>query len=173
LAHRRPGVSYGLVGVSEGRVATSKMSELASLKKQRPDCWMCTSLLEPEHLVFFESRCSVGKLNPDQYFKGYSFLTLKWHSEELYEISDRDRRSFLEDMSKVARALSVAFKPDKMNYELLGNGMPHLHWHLVPRYKTDAFWGRPIWAGSRARMRLTREDYEERVKLIKDSIQKN
>jgi diadenosine tetraphosphate (Ap4A) HIT family hydrolase len=97
---------------------------------------------------------------------------LKWHCEELYELSDRDRKSFLEDMSRVALALSVAFNPDKMNYELLGNGMPHLHWHLVPRYKTDSFWGRPIWAGSRARKRLTREDYEEMVKLIMDSLRK-
>jgi diadenosine tetraphosphate (Ap4A) HIT family hydrolase len=172
LAHRRPGVSYGLVRISEGQVATSRKSELDSSKKQRPDCWMCESLLKPEHLVFFESRCSIGKLNPDQYFRGYSFLTLKWHSEELYEISDRDRRSFLEDMSRVARALSLVFKPDKMNYELLGNGMPHLHWHLVPRYKTDSFWGRPIWSGSRARKRLTREDYDKTVTLIKNVLRK-
>jgi diadenosine tetraphosphate (Ap4A) HIT family hydrolase len=136
------------------------------------DCWICKSLREPLHLIFFESRTSIGKLNPDQYFRGYSFLTLKWHSEELYELSDRDRKSFLEDMSKVARALSVGFKPDKMNYELLGNGMPHLHWHLVPRYKTDSFWGRPIWSEPRARKRLTREDYEKMVTLIRASFRK-
>jgi diadenosine tetraphosphate (Ap4A) HIT family hydrolase len=172
LAHRRPGVSYGLIRISEGRVVTSRKSDIDSSKRQRPDCWMCKSLREPEHLVFFESRCSIGKLNPDQYFRGYSFLTLKWHSEELYDISDRDRRSFLEDMSRVARALSLVFKPDKMNYELLGNGMPHLHWHLVPRYTTDSFWGRPIWSGSRARKRLTREDYDKTVTLIKSILRK-
>jgi diadenosine tetraphosphate (Ap4A) HIT family hydrolase len=32
-----------------------------------------------------------------------------------------------------------------MNVESLGNVMPHLHWHVIPRYKTDPRWGAPIW----------------------------
>jgi diadenosine tetraphosphate (Ap4A) HIT family hydrolase len=142
------------------------------LPELNPDCWICKSLHEPTHLVFSESRTSIGKLNPDQFFRGYSFVTLKWHSEELYQLSDKDRKGFLEDMSRISRALSDAFNPDKMNYELLGNGMPHLHWHLVPRYKTDSFWGRPIWSGPRHRKRLTRDDYVEMVAKIKDKLRK-
>ena len=137
-----------------------------------PDCWMCKSLREPEHLVFFESRISIGKLNPDQFFRGYSFVTLKWHAEELYQLTDRARRNFLEDMSKIAKALAKTFTPDKMNYELLGNGMPHLHWHLVPRYKTDLMWGRPIWTGSIHRKRLIRDEYESLVKQVQSHLKK-
>ena len=121
---------------------------------------MCQGIYEPKNLVFYESRVSVAKLNPDQAFEGYTFLTLKWHEEELYRLADKDRKRFLEDMSLVASALSRAFKPDKMNYELLGNSMPHLHWHLVPRYTSDPMWGRPIWAGSRRRKRLNAEGYQ-------------
>ena len=40
-------------------------------------------------------------------------------------------------MSIVAEAVSNIFKPDKMNYELLGNGCHHIHWHLYPRVKGD------------------------------------
>jgi diadenosine tetraphosphate (Ap4A) HIT family hydrolase len=121
---------------------------------------MCQGIFEPKNLIFYESRVSVAKLNPDQAFEGYTFLTLKWHEEELYKLSDRDRKRFLEDMSLIANALSKAFKPDKMNYELLGNSMPHLHWHLVPRYTSDPMWGRPIWAGNRRRKRLSHDGYE-------------
>jgi diadenosine tetraphosphate (Ap4A) HIT family hydrolase len=142
------------------------------LPKLKEDCWICKSLHDPAHLVFFESPTSVGKLNPDQFFKGYSFVTLKWHSEELYQLSDKDRKSFLEDMSRVARALSEVFNPDKMNYELLGNGMPHLHWHLIPRYKTDPLWGRPIWTGTRQRKRFSREDYQRVVDRIRATLGK-
>ena len=120
---------------------------------------MCQSVYEPKNLVFYESRTSVAKLNPDQAFEGYTFLTLKWHEEELYKLADKDRKQFLEDMSLVSNALSKAFKPDKMNYELLGNAMPHLHWHLIPRHTSDPMWGRPIWAGNRRRKRLNAEGY--------------
>ncbi len=136
------------------------------------DCWICKSLREPAHLVLFESRTSVAKLNPDQFFSGYSFVTLKWHEEELYRLADKDRKNFLEDMSLVAEALAKSLNPDKMNYELLGNGMPHLHWHLVPRYRTDPMWGRPIWAGSRHKKRLTREEYLRLVGEIRSQLER-
>ncbi len=131
---------------------------------------MCQGVYQPKNLVFYESRVSVAKLNPDQAFEGYTFLTLKWHEEELYKLADKDRKQFLEDMSLVANALSKAFKPDKMNYELLGNSMPHLHWHLVPRYTSDPMWGRPIWAGNRHRKRLNEEGYELLKRRIETSI---
>ena len=44
---------------------------------------------------------------------------------------------FLEEMSVVAQAVASAFGADKMNYELLGNGDTHLHWHLFPRRNGD------------------------------------
>src|SRR5438094_9954591 len=83
-----------------------------------PDCWMCKSLREPAHLVFFESRTSIGKLNPDQFFRGYSFVTLKWHREELFQLSDRHRKEFLEDMSREPAALTKRRSPDKNNCAL-------------------------------------------------------
>src|SRR5438552_8860767 len=91
-----------------------------ALRELNPDCWICKSLHEPAHLVFFESRTSIGKLNPDQFFRGYSFVTLKWHREELYQLSDKDRREFLEDMSRVAAVLDKRLCIVKINYELIG-----------------------------------------------------
>ena len=64
-------------------------------------------------------------------------------------------------------ALATALKPDKMNYELLGNAQPHLHCHIIPRYKTDPMWGRPIWTGNRKRTRLSHDAYADIVKKIK------
>ena len=131
------------------------------------ECWICKNLHQPRELVFYESRTSIAKLNPDQLFQGYTFLALKWHEEELHRLSARDRKSFLEDMSQVGTALATALKPDKMNYELLGNAQPHLHCHIIPRYKTDPMWGRPIWTGNRKRTRLSHDAYADIVKKIK------
>lgn len=48
-------------------------------------------------------------------------------------------------MAQVAKAVYFAFHPDKLNYELLGNGDPHMHWHIFPRYKTDPNFKSPVW----------------------------
>jgi len=45
--------------------------------------------------------------------------------------------AFMAEARQAARAIAGAFRPDLMNYASLGNVMPHLHWHLVPRYRTD------------------------------------
>ena len=140
------------------------------MHKLELDCWICQSLEKSDPLVYYESSVSRTKLNPDQLFKGYSFVTLKWHAEELYQLTDKERKSFLDDMSIVASALAKVLRPDKMNYELLGNGAPHMHWHIVPRYTTDPMWGRPIWSGSRGKKRLTREEYSHLRKQISSKI---
>src|SRR5437773_10296695 len=94
----------------------STTPKVRAMHELNPDCWMCKSLREPAHLVFFESRTSIAKLNPDQFFRGYSFVTLKCHREELFQLSDRDRKDLLEDMSSVASARAQSLSPDKMNY---------------------------------------------------------
>jgi diadenosine tetraphosphate (Ap4A) HIT family hydrolase len=48
-------------------------------------------------------------------------------------------------MSTVSRAIEDCFRPRKLNYELLGNQVPHLHWHLFPRYDHDPDVLRPVW----------------------------
>lgn len=80
-----------------------------------------------------------------QFFKGYSIFFAKNHYEELYEMEAEERKGFLWEMSVVAEAISRAFKPSKMNYELLGNTDRHVHWHLFPRYADDPKPKRPVW----------------------------
>ena len=52
---------------------------------------------------------------------------------------------FLEEMSLVAQAVQKAFNAEKMNYELLGNGDTHVHWHLFPRNNGDLKVKGPVW----------------------------
>ncbi len=70
-----------------------------------------------------------------QHFKGYTLFLCKEHKTELFELEPVFKRLFLEEMSMVAEAVYHAFGAEKMNYELLGNGDTHLHWHLFPRFQ--------------------------------------
>lgn len=80
-----------------------------------------------------------------KYHRGYTIFVCKEHATELHQLEERFKLSFLKDMSQIAEAVFKAFNPDKLNYELLGNSEPHLHWHLFPRYKNDPNFSRPIW----------------------------
>ncbi len=72
-----------------------------------------------------------------QHFKGYTLFLCKWHETELFRLDMKERTLFLQEMSIVAEAVSKAFGAEKMNYELLGMGDSHLHWHLFPRKYDD------------------------------------
>ena len=76
-------------------------------------------------------------LGDNQHFKGYTLFLCKEHKTELFHLDRPTKMKFLEEMSLVAEAASAAFGAEKMNYELLGNGDSHLHWHLFPRISGD------------------------------------
>lgn len=84
-------------------------------------------------------------LHEDQFFPGYVLLVLRRHVTELYDLPVPERATLMEEVSRVAQALAQVFRPVKMNYELLGNLVPHIHWHLVPRLATDPALHSPIW----------------------------
>jgi len=80
-----------------------------------------------------------------QFFKGYTLFLCKNHATELNELGLVFRQKFLEEMSAVGEAVFKAFKPQKLNYELLGNTNSHLHWHIFPRYADDPNPQGPVW----------------------------
>ena len=84
-------------------------------------------------------------LHEDQFFPGYVLLVLRRHVTEVYNLPAPERARLMEEVSRVAQALARVFRPVKMNYELLGNMVPHIHWHLVPRLATDPAPRSPVW----------------------------
>lgn len=84
----------------------------------------------------------------DQRFRGYCLLVFdRCHAESLDELTPVNFQGFMSDLQTSVKALRQALNPDHMNVEQLGNSIPHLHWHIIPRYRTDPRWGRPAWEG--------------------------
>lgn len=82
-----------------------------------------------------------------QRIKGYSLFLCKQHATEIHFLEPEFRMEFLKEMSIVAEAVYNAFKPDKLNYELIGSGNDvHMHWHFFPRRKGDTKTGGPVWS---------------------------
>jgi diadenosine tetraphosphate (Ap4A) HIT family hydrolase len=80
-----------------------------------------------------------------QFYRGYTIFICKEHKKELHELEVGFRLKFLKEMSEVAEAVYLTFRPNKLNYELLGNLHSHMHWHIFPRYKNDKKAELPIW----------------------------
>ena len=78
-------------------------------------------------------------IGDNQHFRGYTLFLYKSHGTktELFHLDPAEKMKFLDEMSIVAQAVSNAFGAEKMNYELLGMGDAHLHWHLFPRVTGD------------------------------------
>jgi diadenosine tetraphosphate (Ap4A) HIT family hydrolase len=70
----------------------------------------------------------------------------------------------------VAEALARVFRPVKMNYELLGNQVPHIHWHLVPRLAADPEPHAPIWRVEHAPAPLGAAAARDRIDAIRRAL---
>lgn len=76
-------------------------------------------------------------IGDNQHFKGYTLFLCKEHETELFYLDKEFANKFMEEMITVAKAVKSAFNAEKMNYECLGQGEAHLHWHLFPRISGD------------------------------------
>ncbi len=106
------------------------------------------------------------RLSKNQFDRGYCILICSKHVREPYYLSAEEQSLFFGDMMRAAQALERVFNPVKMNFQILGNAVPHLHAHLVPRYYGDPAPSRPIDPGAQV-ITLTSQEYQERIRLIR------
>ena len=109
---------------------------------------MCTTVadlnLDEREVLVWHFPHSVAYLGPWQYYTGYCMLMSREHAKELSQLGP-NRAAFLDEMATLAQAIEECFRPHKLNYELLGNLVPHLHWHLFPRSADDPERLQPVW----------------------------
>lgn len=144
-------------------------------------CLICERIgqIERGENPYFVCALSTGYvvLGDHQRFEGYTLFLCKRHVTELYQLPWGFRTRFLQEMSLVAEAVASVYRPEKMNYELLGNGDTHLHWHLFPRVSGDTPQPGPVWWLPREEMwndayRPSREQLAERTRQLREEIER-
>jgi diadenosine tetraphosphate (Ap4A) HIT family hydrolase len=93
------------------------------------------------------------------------------HAARPDQLTAQEWAAFCADLFAAQGAVMRVLRPDHINLESLGNVVPHLHFHVVPRYVGDARWGAPIWQSSVADMLETRLEPGDRASLI-ESLRK-
>ncbi len=133
-------------------------------------CPMCSRWDTDRDLRIVELTHSYVILNRDQFFPGYTLLFTKSHVTELFHLEAAVRAELTEEVAIVAKAIYDVFRPTKINYELLGNMVPHMHWHLVPRFASEPLWPRPIWAEPHDGIHLSADGYRQRIEAIRKAL---
>jgi diadenosine tetraphosphate (Ap4A) HIT family hydrolase len=133
-----------------------------------PDaCPACRGEWPPSAQRIAELGASVAYLSDDQFFPGWCVLVLKRHATELWQLAPVERSTLMDEVTRVAQALAAAFDAVKMNYELLGNQIGHIHWHLIPRRADDPAPRMPVWTVEHAPRRLTAAETAVRIGRIR------
>lgn len=88
-------------------------------------------------------------LAPDERYPGFCRVIWNAHAKEMTDLSTGDRQRLMAVVWEVEAAVREVMQPHKVNVASLGNVVPHLHWHVIPRYADDAHFPDPIWAAAR------------------------
>jgi diadenosine tetraphosphate (Ap4A) HIT family hydrolase len=113
---------------------------------------------------------SLAYLHADQFFPGWTVLVLRRHATELFELAPAERARLMDEVSAVAAALAAVFGARKMNYALLGNQLPHVHWHVIPRLSGDPAPREAVFAVPHAPLPLDAPARQERIARIRERL---
>jgi diadenosine tetraphosphate (Ap4A) HIT family hydrolase len=103
--------------------------------------------------LWHDGRCRV--VLTDEPFAGFCRVIWNAHVCEMTDLGAPDRAHLMHVVCAVESALRARLLPAKMNLASLGNVVPHLHWHVIPRYADDSHFPQPVW-GPRQRPGLQR-----------------
>ncbi|WP_076593288.1 HIT family protein [Herminiimonas arsenitoxidans] len=91
----------------------------------------------------------------DANYPGFCRVIWNAHVKEMTDLKPEERSALMKTVCQVESALREVMQPEKINLAALGNMVPHLHWHLIPRFTDDAHYPNPVWAVAQ---RQTAED---------------
>ncbi len=83
-------------------------------------------------------------MQEDAPVRGYVCLVSQTHAVELHDLLEETALAFMRDVQRVSKVIASVTGAVKLNYEIHGNSIPHLHMHFFPRYVRDQFGGLPI-----------------------------
>ncbi|MDA8363180.1 MAG: HIT family protein [Gammaproteobacteria bacterium] len=106
-------------------------------------CPMC--LASDENVLWHGRRCRIILVD-DEDHAGYCRVIWGAHVKEMTDLASTERAHFMRIVFAAERAVRTVMHPDKINLATLGNQVPHLHWHVIPRYVDDATYPDSAWS---------------------------
>ncbi len=138
-----------------------------------PNCFYC----DPNHEGRMALMFRVGKMNTgvlylfkDQAHKGRCVVAVDDHKSELFDLTEEERHSYMDDVSAAAAAIKKLWGCTKINYAAFGDKLPHLHFHLVPKYEGGPEFGGAFAISYDEPVFLSDEEYAEMIAQLKAEL---
>lgn len=113
-----------------------------------------SGLREDPHPSFIaELSETYAVLGENQGSRGWCVLILKQHADHVASLDLPRQLRLWRDVARTAAAQQRVFGPVRINYECLGNQVPHVHWHIIPRHPDDPQPRDPVWLWPAERMK--------------------
>jgi diadenosine tetraphosphate (Ap4A) HIT family hydrolase len=106
-------------------------------------CVFCDSL--GGELIWQDDFCRVV-LVEDTHYIGFCRVILNQHVKEMTDLAPEERARIMNVTFVVEAVLREVLQPEKINLASLGNKTPHIHWHVIPRFKLDTHFPETIWS---------------------------
>ena len=135
------------------------------------NCLYCDKDQKLEDLMIKVCELNVSTLYlfREQSHQGRCIVAYNNHVKELFELEDKELELFMKDVTRVASAIKKAFSPNKINYGAYSDTLPHLHFHIVPKYENEYSWG-GVFEMNPQKTYPSDEEYSKRIKLIKENL---
>jgi len=140
-------------------------------RKKGKDCDLCALIAAPTPSLIFVGEFADAFLQERTVLFGYCVVVWKGaHVAEPSELSDLDAAGYWREVVAVGRAIESVFAPKKINYLTLGNGTPHLHTHVVPRFADDPAAGGPIAWNDMFGERISDEELARQMEALRAAM---
>ena len=106
-------------------------------------CRLCRE--EGGALVWSGADCRIVQVS-DTSLPGFCRVIWHHHIAEMSALNHAQRNLLMRVVVGVEEIVASAMKPLKINLASLGNQVPHLHWHIIPRYEDDPYFPDSIWS---------------------------
>jgi len=137
-----------------------------------PDCLYCRKDQRLNDLMIEVAplRVSTLYLFKEQTHPGRCVVAYRGHVNELFELPDSEVAVFMQDVAHAARVIKAAFDPAKINYGAYSDKLPHLHFHLVPKYVDGPAWGTTFAMMPEPKHLLSEEEYASTIATLRHHL---
>lgn len=113
------------------------------------DTQSCDLCINPGGAILWQSAlCRVVRVD-DPHYPGFCRVIWNGHVREMSDLAANHQLMLMRVVFAVESVVRQLFNPDKINLASFGNMVPHVHWHVIPRWQDDRHFPEPVWGSVR------------------------